>query len=636
MFGGSLASGGIEATVALDWLPDAVLVLDEAMVVRWANAAACEALGRQREALIGTPLVELLAGDPGQSARSVADLAARQGAEAVRAAFVRQGAAPLNVELRSCLTRLGGDAEQLFWCCTARPLAQHLATERALRESEEQYRSLYETAQVGLFRTRLSDGLVLKANNRAALLMNYPSAEALIHAGVTMGRHYSPDRRQELVRRLERDGQVSDFEISVTREDGSQVELSLSATVFPERGYLEGAVVDITPRKQALSAAERSERTFRNIIQATPLGVHMYRLEEDGTLRFEGANPAADRILGIDHSAMVGLPVEQAFPGVADSSLPDRYRAAAKRGEPWQTEQISYQDERISGAFDVYAFQTSAGRMVAMFADVTERKQTEAELARYRTKLEELVAERTRELEEAQQELVQAERLATLGQVTATVSHELRNPLATVRTAIFSVADALQQNSPQTVPRALDLAERSVLRCDRIIGELLDFTRTRQLEPQELAVDPWLDGLLDELVPQLGVPVERDLRGGIQLSFDPEKLRQAVVNVVVNAAQACAGIPAGRVRVRSALARRRPGRVLELSVEDNGPGIAPELLDRVLEPLFSTKGFGVGLGLPIAHNVMDQHGGELELHRPPGGGTRVVLWLPAAPGPEQE
>jgi PAS domain S-box-containing protein len=112
----------------------------------------------------------------------------------------------------------------------------------------------------------------------------------------------------------------------------------------------------------------------------SPVGRHFYRVEDDGRLVLEDANPAADEILGIAHAPLLGLDILDAFPQLAGTEVPDRYREAAARGATWQTEQIFYQDERISGAFMVRAFQTRPGHMVAEFVDITARKQAELEL----------------------------------------------------------------------------------------------------------------------------------------------------------------------------------------------------------------------------------------------------------------
>ena len=118
----------------------------------------------------------------------------------------------------------------------------------------------------------------------------------------------------------------------------------------------------------------------RSIIDASPMGAHLYRLEPDGSLIFTGANPAADKLLGIDNSIFVGKEIKEAFPPLADTDIPERYASAARDGEHWQSEQVNYEDDKITGAFEVHAFQTTPGNMVALFTDITARKKAEDRL----------------------------------------------------------------------------------------------------------------------------------------------------------------------------------------------------------------------------------------------------------------
>jgi PAS domain S-box-containing protein len=117
------------------------------------------------------------------------------------------------------------------------------------------------------------------------------------------------------------------------------------------------------------------------------MGMHMYRLEEDGRLVFEAANPAADRILGFDHRKIEGLTIEEAFAPLAQTAIPDAYRRIAAQGGTWNEQQVFYTDQKISGAFDVHAFQFEPNRMAALFLEVTDRVRMENEL---REKTEEL------------------------------------------------------------------------------------------------------------------------------------------------------------------------------------------------------------------------------------------------------
>ncbi len=132
--------------------------------------------------------------------------------------------------------------------------------------------------------------------------------------------------------------------------------------------------------KQIEEALRKSEEKFRNIVESSPIGIHMYKLEHDGQLVFTGANPTADAILGIDNKQFVGKTIEEAFPSSGKTEVPERYRRVCATGEPWHTEQIDYEDEQIKGAFEVHAFQTSSGVMATMFRDITERRQREKAL----------------------------------------------------------------------------------------------------------------------------------------------------------------------------------------------------------------------------------------------------------------
>ena len=247
--------------------------------------------------------------------------------------------------------------------------------------------------------------------------------------------------------------------------------------------------------------------------------------------------------------------------------------------------------------------------------------------------LESRVRERTAELRASQAELVKKERLAVLGQLTATVSHELRNPLAAMKPSLYLVRRAIgPEDSRQEA--AVRRIERGVDRCDRLVDELLDFTRVGTLELRPVVVDEWLAEVLKELDEPRDVAVRPDLALGDRVAdVDPERLRRAVVNVFENACQALAEKQAAApesFQARLEVSTRELADRIEIAFADNGPGIAEEELPRLFEPLYSSKTFGLGLGLTIVRRILRQHGGGVEIDSRPPDGTRVVLWLPSA------
>jgi PAS domain S-box-containing protein len=136
---------------------------------------------------------------------------------------------------------------------------------------------------------------------------------------------------------------------------------------------------NITDFKIAEQKLSESEEKFRNIVESSPMGMHLYKLEEDGGLVLIGANPAANTILGIDHQQFVGKPIQEAFPGLVDPKLLERYHQICGGGKSWHAEQIILQDDQMQSTFEIHAFQTAPGMMTALFIDVTERKQAEEE-----------------------------------------------------------------------------------------------------------------------------------------------------------------------------------------------------------------------------------------------------------------
>jgi len=240
--------------------------------------------------------------------------------------------------------------------------------------------------------------------------------------------------------------------------------------------------------------------------------------------------------------------------------------------------------------------------------------------------LEQKIAERTSQLKDAQAELIRQERLATLGKVTATIAHEIRNPLATVNTSIFSIGAAMEKNETERIKRALTLAERNIRRCDNIITELLDFTRKLEIRPSVVNIDKWVDRILDEQTFPEGISCARRFSSGVELRIDAEHMRRAVINVITNAVHAMGeeGSSGKEFTVETAKSENN----LEIRVIDKGPGIPPELLQKIFEPLFSTKGFGVGLGLSITKDIMEKHKGGIDVRSKVGEGTTIILWVP--------
>lgn len=253
------------------------------------------------------------------------------------------------------------------------------------------------------------------------------------------------------------------------------------------------------------------------------------------------------------------------------------------------------------------------------------------ERARTTENLDRKVAElegATRELREHQERLVRAERLSAVGEVAARVVHEVRNPLV----AIGGLARSILKRHPEGVEaETLRTVVHEVLRLERVISEVLDFTRPPV--PREGKAD--LAEIAEDVAALLRYEADKS-RVVLSVEVEPalpdaacgrDDLFRAVVNLVRNSIQAMPG--GGRVTLRVS---RHGASAVAFAVADDGPGMAPEVRARVLEPFFTTKSTGTGLGLTLAAQTVREHHGDIEVVSREGAGTTVTLRLPAAGG----
>jgi signal transduction histidine kinase len=227
----------------------------------------------------------------------------------------------------------------------------------------------------------------------------------------------------------------------------------------------------------------------------------------------------------------------------------------------------------------------------------------------------------------AEAELLKKERLSVLGQFTATVANELRNPLSSIRNTLFTMREIATSSGLQ-LDRPIARIQRSIARCDRIIADLLEYIRSPELSRVSVNFDEWLRGVLVEHgLPPAVTLVEQYAATDAIVRIDADRIRHVVINLVDNAAQALGEMPPGRplrITVQSAIIDG----ALELAVSDTGPGIPPEHKARIFEPLFSTKSFGAGLGLSTVKQIVVQHGGTINVDSEVGIGTSVTIRLP--------
>jgi two-component system sensor histidine kinase HydH len=219
------------------------------------------------------------------------------------------------------------------------------------------------------------------------------------------------------------------------------------------------------------------------------------------------------------------------------------------------------------------------------------------------------------------------ERLSSLGRLSTVIAHEIRNPLMIIKAALH----ALRQPdlSAAALREAVSDIDGEIVRLNRIVSEVLDFARPIQFDIAAADLNAVCRESAAAATVDAGAPVAVDLDASLPpVPIDAERLRLALVNLIVNARQAVAGVAAPQVTVTT---RRADGHV-QLTIADNGPGIATADLPRVFDPYFTTKRGGTGLGLPIAKSVVEGLGGSITVSSTTGGtAVRIELTLDPAP-----
>ncbi|ACH38114.1 sensor histidine kinase [Citrifermentans bemidjiense Bem] len=223
-----------------------------------------------------------------------------------------------------------------------------------------------------------------------------------------------------------------------------------------------------------------------------------------------------------------------------------------------------------------------------------------------------------------EEQLRRAERLSALGELSAILAHEIRNPLASIRgTAEILREDGAAANRDEF----LGILVKESDRLNHVVEDFLRMARSEPAIKKECDINYELANMVTLLSAQArGEEVELRFTPGEvpTLSADPEKLRQAFMNVILNGIQASA--PGGRVLVTTSYDRQ--SRSIEIRFSDNGPGIAREAIGKIFEPFFTTKGSGTGLGLSITKKILEGHGGTLEVESTPGEGACFRARLP--------
>jgi signal transduction histidine kinase len=245
------------------------------------------------------------------------------------------------------------------------------------------------------------------------------------------------------------------------------------------------------------------------------------------------------------------------------------------------------------------------------------------ELQKWNSELEKRVQERTRDLKEAQEQLIAQEKLAALGQMASVVGHELRNPLAVMNNAVYLLKTKLAQETDPKISKHLNIIESEIVKSNAIIRDVLDFSRNRALNLSAQKLDELVEKAIERIQFPPNVGLKKDLQlGDTQVPLDEDEIRQVLVNLMENACQAMTS--GGTLTVGT----KSHAELVEIVIADTGCGIPQEHLSKIFAPFFTTKSRGTGLGLAVVKKIIDRHQGVINVQSKIGEGTAFHIRLP--------
>ncbi len=272
-------------------------------------------------------------------------------------------------------------------------------------------------------------------------------------------------------------------------------------------------------------------------------------------------------------------------------------------------------------------FQDEIGQLAQSFNQMTEKlKKANEKLIQWGKTLEKRVEARTKELKEMQNQLIQSEKLASLGKMASGVAHEINNPLTSILINTHLILEKLDKNN--AIHENLELIADETSRCTNIVKGLLEFSRQNPPQKSYADVNAIINRTLQLLENQASfqnIRIAKRLDGNLPpIKLDKDKIKQVFWNLMINASEAMP--EGGTLTIASQLSPDK--KRIDVIFIDTGAGISKEAINKLFDPFFTTKGSGTGLGLAVSYGIIDQHQGKIEVKSEPGQGSVFTVSLP--------
>jgi PAS domain S-box-containing protein len=413
---------------------------------------------------------------------------------------------------------------------------------------------------------------------------------------------------------------VDKSEHVLLRTDGKRTPILKTVTILNWRGhkYLIESFINITERKQAEQAIQESQEKFKRLFMDNPEAA----VYVDPDFHILDVNPRFTKLFGYSLEEIKGKHIDDVVvpkDKIGEAEILDRkglegqfYHETVRKKKDGSLIPVSISIAPIR-------FEGKLVGTVGLYKDITERKQMEKKLEEYYQHLEELVEKRTRQLKEAQEQLIKSERLAAIGQVAAMVGHDIRNPLTGIKGAAYYLKTKLGPKMDEKAREMLEIIDKDVEHSNKIITDLMEYSKEIRLELTETTPK----SIVREALSLVEVPENAQVLDLTQsepkIKMDVEKMKRVFDNLVKNAVDAMPN--GGKLTITS---RESDGNV-ELAFADTGIGMTKEIMEKIWTPFFTTKARGMGLGLAICKRIIEAHRGKISVESMVGKGTTFTV-----------
>jgi PAS domain S-box-containing protein len=394
---------------------------------------------------------------------------------------------------------------------------------------------------------------------------------------------------------------------------------------FGNRNLLAGYTVDITDIKQTENQLRQLSVRQDAILGSIP----DILMEVDENKVYTWANPAGVQFFGLD---VLGHEAKDYF--IGEQQVYEQVQPLFSGDE--HTIYIESWQKRKDGEVRLLAWWCRVlkdvnGNPIGSLStarDITEERLAQEEIIALNTRLEQRVEERTRELRDAQEQIVRQEKLALLGQLAGGVGHELRNPLGVISNAVYFLK-MINPDSDEKVKKYLGMIEIETKNAEKIISDLLEFARTKSVEREKTDPRDLINRSLARRPTPINIQIDLSIPESLPIVLvDPRQIEQIFENLIVNAYQAMPD--GGELKLSVETIRRDKKPYVCVHIKDTGMGISSENMAKVFEPLFTTKPKGIGLGLAVCRKLAEINEGFIEVKSEPGKGADFILHLPVA------